>query len=366
MGQLGDGMAGKAHVRATPVRIPGLSGVKAIRAGGNTTCAIVNAGALADAGEGGAASPGEVACWGDGRFGQLGNGHAEDGYFVSSPIAVGGIMDAIDLAVAGPNVCVVLSDGSVRCWGLNDPTEWLGFASPDCGPFVTENSPMPVALPCESAPREVPMLSGASRVASGGSHNCALVAGGVVSCWGADSFGQLGDGKAGKGSHNPIPTQVPGLSSVEAITVGSSHTCALLADQTVKCWGDNSFGQVGSGIDALDSYEASPSAVSTLDNIVALDAAGRTACAASMAGAVRCWGETHDIFESPPDPVKGRALLPTLVAGVSGAREVRSGGFHACVREDTGRVICWGLNDHGQVGSGSIGGDDYSLSPVAM
>src|SRR5205807_541556 len=82
-------------------------------------------------------------------------------------------------------------------------------------------------------------------IATGEFHTCALVADGTVRCWGRDNFGQLGDGATTDQSSTPV--RVSGLTNAVAIAASGSHTCALLADDTARCWGDNSLGQLGNG-----------------------------------------------------------------------------------------------------------------------
>jgi alpha-tubulin suppressor-like RCC1 family protein len=355
-GQLGDGMSGKGYGQPVPTRIAGLSGATAIRAGRNTTCAIVGAESA-------------VSCWGEGKLGQLGNGKSGDGYFEPLPVSAVGLAGVIDLHVAGSNACAVLGDGTVRCWGLNDPAEWLGFASPDCGPYLQEpgdDVPMSVMRPCESTPRTVPLLTGAARVTSGGSHNCALLSGGLVSCWGADIFGQLGNGMFEDHGSDPIPKPIAGLDGVIEVTAGAAHTCAVRADQTVQCWGDNSFGQLGIGIDALDSYKTVPTLVAGIAGVIHLDASLRSTCAVRSDQTVQCWGDTGELFEQPPDPTGGNTLKPTTVPEVTGAVDVRIFGFHACIRRSDATVACWGLNGSGELGAGWAGPADYSLKTVTF
>jgi alpha-tubulin suppressor-like RCC1 family protein len=356
LGQLGDGLSGKDHQRSAPATIPGLSGVKALRAGGDTTCAL-----LSDAGK--------VTCWGAGGYGQLGNGKAMDGYFEASPVPASELVDVVDLSVAGPNACAVLGNGTVRCWGRNDAAAWLGFISLDCGPYLDPDGigdPTPVAVPCETAPKEVGALFDATQVTIGGAHVCALRTGGALSCWGADSFGQLGDGTFGPDNHKPMPTPVPDLIGVQLVRAGASHTCALLADQKIACWGDNAHAQLGIGTDALDSYKTTPNLVPGLASVIALDVSGRTSCVVTDDRLVHCWGEALPLFAVPPDPTKTSVLSPTVIPDLAFAIEVRAAQSHACAKKATNNVVCWGENDQGQLGNGTTKASDFSLATVAF
>jgi alpha-tubulin suppressor-like RCC1 family protein len=350
-GQLGDGVPGDHHV-ATPALVPGLSGATAIRAGGNTTCAVVQGGA--------------VTCWGDGTYGQLGDGKSGIGNASSSPVQVDGISGAVDLAASGTNACAALAGGTAWCWGLNSTQQWLGFASSDCGPYQvqeTNGKETWMEEPCEPAPRQVPGVAGGLGIADGGEHVCALFDGGVVRCWGADNFGQLGDGLFGPNAHTAVPTLVVGLDGVTRLALGASHTCALLgAGQGVVCWGDNSYGQLGIGAVGLDSYQTAPTKVPDLAGALDLDAAAETTCAVLVNGTVQCWGDVSQVLSTPASP---DVSSPQSVAGVASAVEVRTGGGHACVLREDQTVVCWGRNDLGQLGNGTIGPSDFTMVAVA-
>lgn len=355
-GQLGDGLSGAEHHRTTAAAVPGLSGVKALRAGGDTTCALL-------------AEGGKVVCWGAGGYGQLGNGKAEDQYFEPSPVEVSGLEKAVDLSVSGSNACAVLADGTVRCWGRNDAGAWLGFPSADCGPYLDPDGtgdPTPVTVPCEQTPHQVDAIFDAKQISVGGAHVCALRLGGSLSCWGADGFGQLGDGTFGPDNHKSTPTPIPDLLGVLSVHAGSSHTCALLATQKVACWGDNAHGQLGIGTDALDSYKTVPTAVPGLSAVIALDAAGRAACAVTDDRLVHCWGDVVELFALPPDPSKTSVLSPTTIPDLAFVIEVSAGAAHACGKKATNNVVCWGKNDQGQLGNGSAKAHDYTLATVSF
>jgi alpha-tubulin suppressor-like RCC1 family protein len=351
-GQLGDGQMGSDYHRPVAAVVPGLTGVTAVRAGGDTTCAIAG---------------GTVVCWGNGAFGQLGDGTAAEGHAVASPIAVQGLSGVVDLSVNGQNACAVAA-GEVLCWGRNAPEMWLGFDSADCGPYTVQmgmGNPTKVSYPCESTPRVVDGIKDAIGIATGGEHNCAPTQGGGASCWGADNFGQVGDGVSGVDAHTPIPTPVAGIDQVLRFGLGTSHTCAVAGSAgKVLCWGDNSFGQLGIGSSALDSYKIVPTEVPGLGGVSDLGAAAQTSCAVLADQTVACWGEVSQVLAAPPDPKTGHALSPTPVPNASGAVGVRTGGSHACLRRADESVICWGLNDRGQLGNGTMGFGDFSMMTV--
>ncbi len=197
-GELGNGTTTASLV---PVPVSKLtSGVVAIGAGTSSACALVNGG---------------VQCWGYNLDGQLGNNSTVSS---SVPVAVTGLTTGVQAIGAGRDQTCAIVNGGVWCWGS-------GFSQ-------------------SSVPVQVPGLtSGAQIVVAGFLHACALVNGGVL-CWGTDGNGDLGDNSFGFGSAAPV--QVEGLTGgVRSIAAGDRHTCALLGDGSVMCWGNNVYGELG-------------------------------------------------------------------------------------------------------------------------
>ena len=135
----------------------------------------------------------------------------------------------MEIASGEGHVCARLEEGGVRCWGNN--------VHGQLGDGTREPRRSPVQVPVE----------GAAELCAGRDHSCARLQDGTVSCWGLALEGQLGDGESHRpeGSH-PLPVAVSDLQSVTGISCGSNHTCALLQDGTVRCWGSNDAGQLGS------------------------------------------------------------------------------------------------------------------------
>ena len=210
-GRLGDGTT---MYRNVPTPVTGLhSGVSAIAAGGNHTCALNSKGA--------------VVCWGQNSPGQLGDGTNVDRH---APTPVAGLTSGVSaIAAGGSHACALKSTGAVVCWGAN----WGG----QIGDGTTENPHTPTPV--------VSLMSGVSAIAAGENHTCALKSTGAVVCWGDNDTGRLGDGTQG---NRRVPTRVAGLTSgVSAIAAGISHTCALKSTGAVVCWGNNDDGQLGDG-----------------------------------------------------------------------------------------------------------------------
>ena len=150
----------------------------------------------------------------------------------STPEDVTGLTSGVASVSAGTNLtCAVTTAGGLKCWGLNNSGQ-LGD-----GTNVNRATPVDVAF----------LTSGVVSVSAGSAHTCAVTTEAGLKCWGNNSAGQLGDAKASGGSSN-TPIDVPGLTSgVASVSVGNTHTCVLTTEGNIKCWGDNSKGQLGDG-----------------------------------------------------------------------------------------------------------------------
>ena len=219
-GQLGDGTNNDSNIS---VNVSGLSsGIIAIAAGGEHTCALTSSGALK--------------CWGANGDGQLGNGRS------NVPVDVSGLSSGIiAISAGGVHTCALTYSGAVKCWGFN----WYGQLGDGTGGYWRNDSNVPVAVSGLS--------SGISAISAGWYHTCALTDSGAVGCWGRNNYGQLGDWTYGGLSN--VPVAVSYLSSgISAISAGKGHTCALTSSGAVKCWGYNWHGQLGDGTYNLYSY----------------------------------------------------------------------------------------------------------------
>ncbi len=197
-------------------------------------------------------------------------------------------------------------------------------------------------------------------IAGGYTHTCALLRDGNVRCWGGNDQGQLGLGNADDHS-NQQPYQLPlvGLGGkVAAITSGSHHNCALMQDSTMQCWGANSHGQLGLGHSQNVGANESPSAqVSRVDlgvPVQAIAAGGDSTCALLTDGTVRCWGRNDfgQLGLGHTNDVGAAAAPSALLAQVTldaTALAIGVSGEHACAALSNYTFRCWGRNQFGQL-----------------
>ncbi|MBI1912314.1 MAG: hypothetical protein HYS21_09965 [Deltaproteobacteria bacterium] len=330
-GQLGNNSATDS---ARPVAVSGLSGVTQVSAGGEHTCALL--------------SNGTVQCWGDNAFGQLGNGTTTGS---KTPVAVSGITNATAVAAGGNHTCASLSDRSVRCWGAS--------ALGQLGNGTQNRSSTPVA---------VANLTGVTAISAGGNHTCTVLNTGGVRCWGANSLGQLGNASR---INQTEPVAVSGVAIATDIAAGANHTCVRLSNGGAQCWGDDSTGQLGapwtliSGISPVAiTFSATPVNVTSISTASAIAAGFSHSCAILADSSAKCWGENVNgqlgngtvVGFTPPGggAPSTSTYIPVLVSNLSSATHIDAGLFHTCARISGNRVRCWGSNSSGQLGDGTF------------
>lgn len=196
-------------------------------------------------------------------------------------------------------------------------------------------------------------------------HTCAITSNGGVKCWGSNSYGQLGDGST---SDSVIPVDVVGLSSgVAQVSAGYKHTCALTAEGAVKCWGSNSYGQLGDGTRS-SSYTPVTVADITI-GIIQVSAGDWHTCALTKVGSVLCWGgSTSKTYPSISfnKASKIDSLTPVAIPGLRGIAQISAGPGHTCVVTDNGGVKCWGRGDSGELGDGTTNNSDDPVDVVGL
>jgi alpha-tubulin suppressor-like RCC1 family protein len=306
---------------------------KELSSGGSHTCAILD--------------DESVACWGYNYSQELGYGDQNkfgegmDRYAPPSfPINLGPSKTARHISVNYAHSCAILNDGSVKCWGQN--------ASGQLGYGDSKKLGVPAATAIA--------LGGRARdIATGLSHTCAILEDGSVKCWGAGSAGQLGYGDyLSRTSPPPTPIELGSGRSAKALSLGAYHSCALLDDESVKCWGNNGNGQLG----LLDkNYRNKPDEAVQLPNGLrarSITAGAYHVCAVLTDANTLCWGRGKQGQLGYGD-LNDRLITEALVYPFQGRRVAKmvAGLSHTCALFDNHEVQCWGANDEAQLGTGA-------------
>lgn len=330
-GQLGTDTGGFSSSSAS--QVAGLTNATRVDAGGLHTCARL--------------ANGTASCWGYNTFGQLGNNTTTGGYtHVATQFALGEF--PVVLSAGNRHTCALLANGAARCWGSNTGGELgTGTTNPALTPATTLLSPA-IAV---------------TAIDAGDNHTCALISTGVVKCWGDNSDLQLGVATPA----NTATPQNPGGSAAPAqnvigLSVGSDHTCVLFANGTAKCWGDNELGQLGDNTTTDKSSQTIT--VVGLEFAVALSAGANHTCALLADGGVQCWGyDANGELGNNSDPA---SLIPVDVALSTGefARAISAGAGTSCAVLSDGTARCWGSNANGATGNAS--GSPSFQSPVTV
>jgi len=271
-----------------------------------------------------------------------------DGDFEAA--SVGGLAPFADikaLSLGTEHSCLLTNAGAVFCMGQNNVGQ--------LGDGTTTNRLLPVAVSGLS--------SGVLAVAVGRSHSCAALTAGGIKCWGSDIFGQLGDGGSATDRSTPVSVaNLPAGTAPLAISAGEYHTCALMATGGVYCWGDDNSGQLGNGTPLTAQTRAT--VVSGLGaGVKAIGAGLWHTCAVLNSGKVQCWGEDNYGQLGNDNLLTDQATPVPVLVLASGVVEVKAGSGHTCARKSDKSVWCWGRNDDGQLGDGTV---TNKTSPVQI
>jgi alpha-tubulin suppressor-like RCC1 family protein len=321
-----------------------------ISAGGGHTCAIES---------------GSAYCWGEQASGDLGDGTTI--LYSISPVAVdtSGVLAGKTLtmiASGDSNTCALDTAGAAFCWGDNTDGQ--------LGNKTTTSSGVPVAVYAAG------VLAGKTlnQITVGNGFACALDTAGAAFCWGLNVVDELGNNSAtGASSSVPVAVYAAGAlagKTLNQITAGEFHACALDTAGVAFCWGDNPFGELGNN---TTNSSAVPVAVYTAGvltgkKLTQIATAGEfDTCAVSSLGAAYCWGYNADgqlgngTTNDSDVPVAVVATGP--LAGQKLTQVADGEGFNACALSSASAAYCWGANDNGELGNGNVNDAD---APVAV
>jgi alpha-tubulin suppressor-like RCC1 family protein len=370
-GQLGKGTKGNtAHIgddanemgdNLTSIDLGTDRTATAISVGSQHTCALLD--------------NASVKCWGRNFYGQLGKGNNdalgndanEMGDNLTS-INLGTDRTATAISLGAHYTCALLDNASVKCWG-NGSNGQLGQG----------NNANLGNQPSEQGDNLPSINLGTDRTATaisaGAATTCALLDNASVKCWGRGSYGHTGQGNTDDigDDANEMGDNLPSIDlgtgrTATAISAVNEHTCALLDNASVKCWGRNNFGQLGQG----NTDDIGDNANEMGDNLTSIDlGTGRTAtaiatgyqhtCALLDNASVKCWGRgkfgpighgnnatwgngANEMGDNLPSTDLGTGRTATAIS---------AGQFHTCAILDDASVKCWGFNTYGQLGQGN-------------
>jgi alpha-tubulin suppressor-like RCC1 family protein len=271
-----------------------------------------------------------------------------------------GLRSAAATAIsAGSNhTCALLSNHKVECWGSNRYGQ-LGDGVKSHGRKDAQGfdfSPNPVL---------VSVVTNATAISAGGGHTCALLSNHRVKCWGYNDDGELGNGKT-TNSSTPVP--VSAVTNATAISAGEYHTCVLLSNHSVECWGYNDYLQLGDG---RTTNSSTPVLVSGVTNATAISAGAGHTCALLSNHRVECWGDNYD--SKLGNGKTKNSSTPVPVSSVTNATAISAGNDLTCALLSNHKIKCWGGNGYGQLGDGvkshghrDAEGFDFSPTPVPV
>jgi alpha-tubulin suppressor-like RCC1 family protein len=274
---------------------------------------------------------GTLFCWGSNASGEIGIGSVVSPQ--TSPVQLGTATNWSAASSGRDHACATRSNGTLFCWG-NGLSGQLAI-----GNWTVSPSAVQVGTHLEWA-----------TIAAAHYHTCALRTDGTLWCWGRNATGSIGIGNVV--SPQPAPVQVGTDNTWKSITAGDTQTCATRTDGSLRCWGSNGVGQLGIG--NLITPQTSPIQVGTNMTWSIVEAGYAHTCAMRTNGTLWCWGR-NNVGQLGTGNFENPQVNPIQVGTDTTWKTISAGGEHTCATRANGTLWCWGRNDQGQLGVGSIG-----------
>ncbi len=325
---------------------------------------------------------GQLRCWGRPTNGQLGYGNLtiigdDEAPGSAGFVDLGGLPTLVQTEGGSFHTCAVIAGGDLVCWGRENEGR-LGYALGAFNEDVGDDE-----TPAEWVAQFGPVLVGGpvEGLALGFAHTCALLSDGTARCWGESNNGQLGYGNSEDIGDDETPASAGPVDLGETavqLAGGWFHNCAILESGTVKCWGKGNEGRLGYGNVSWVGLVNTPAAVGTVDvggTAVKIDCGSAHSCALLDDGTIRCWGwgargqlgygNVTNIGDNESPASAGAVEIGGL------AVDIAVDGNHTCAIREDGRVLCWGDSGEGRLGYGNLDfvGDDEvpaSVGPLPL
>ena len=293
------------------------------------------------------------------------------GFFLSTNLEIQKLTAAAPISISsgGYHTCALLDDGKIKCWGFNGHGQLGQGDTYSKGDGIGE-------MGDNLAYVDLGIYGNAKSISSGLYHTCALLNDGQVKCWGSGNKGQLGQGSANNigDSSSEMGSNLQAVSlgtskTATQISAGHSHTCALLSDGNVKCWGDGHDGRLGQGNASYVGLKPNqmgdnlpPINLGTNLTATSISAGGDHTCALLNNGQVKCWGANNfgqlgigsTVSKGSSSNEMGDSLESVDLGTGLTAQSITAGRYHNCAILDDNSLKCWGLNTSGQLGQESV------------
>lgn len=270
-----------------------------------------------------------VECIGRNESGQLGNGTTIASNTYVTPT---GVTAAKHISSDGISFCAIMVDDSIKCWGNS-------YAAYGTTPMDIVNQGTPV------------------QISGGWGFYCATLNNGQIQCWGKNYYGELGDGNSG--SSTTVPVLVTGINNATFVSPGQNQACAIVGSGSIKCWGDGYLGALGNG---SNSASLTPVDVTGIANAVSMKSAqDGHSCVVLSDSTVKCWGYNSS-GQLGRGFVGGVYNTPALVTGLSSVVQVSVSYEMSCALMSDTTIKCWGSNIDGTFGT--LGGGSAQSTPA--
>ena len=297
-------------------------------------------------------SAGGVKCWGSNVARQLGDNDTADSITPRDVMSdtTTTLAGAVSIHAGRDTTCARMDTGNPRCWGVALDKPLVDGGAPST--YMTATL--------------WPTLAGASEIAFGWGHLCWRIGSATARCMGANDLGQLGTGNQTYG----LPPVTPNLAGPFAQLAGGRYfSCFVAPGGVVSCTGDNSSGEVDPG--GLATMLASPKTIASVAAAEVTAGAEHTCARLVSDGSVKCWGDTS-FGQSGTNPDAGNNILPTTVhrsggAPLVGTKRLASGLYHTCAITKDDKVACWGIREHANLGRNTpplSGGSSFEADDV--